>query len=112
MGCCTPVRIRKKKITELPEAGPLALEDLFEMVDDSQISAHPELANVKVTLQDLVDFLNTVLDLGGGGLFQLGVVDPEGVVTAVAGTGYVNTLLKKIWVKESGSGNTGWLQYV
>jgi len=111
MSCCSPrIRLRKKKITELPAAGALALEDLFEMVDDSQISAHPELANVKVTLQDLVDFLETFF-VTESGLFQLGVVDPEGVVTAPPGKGYVNTALSKIWIKHSGSGNTGWQLY-
>lgn len=49
---------------------------------------------------------------GGAGLFTLGVVDPEGVETAVAGTGYVNTANGTEWIKESGSGNTGWKQYV
>lgn len=45
---------------------------------------------------------------GGSGLFTLGVVDPEGVVTAPAGTGYLNTALQTMWIKQSGSGNTGW----
>lgn len=115
MSCCTPrLRLRKKKITELPAAESLALDDLFEMVDDSEISAHPELANVKVTLQQLIDFLEAyfVSVEDDTGLFMLGVVNPEGVVTAEAGQGYVNTVLKNVWIKESGSGNTGWTQYV
>lgn len=49
---------------------------------------------------------------GTGGAGIVGVVDPEGVVTAPPGTPYANTLLKSFWYKESGNGNTGWLQYV
>lgn len=49
---------------------------------------------------------------GGSGGGLVGVVDPEGVVTAATGTSYVNTVLKKLWYKESGSGNTGWVQYI
>ncbi len=112
MGCCSRIRLRKKKITELPPATELDLEDLFEMVEDSEISAHPERANVKVTLQQLLDFLIENLDISSTGLFTLGVVDPEGVVTAEPGQGYVNTLLKSIWIKETGTGATGWQFYV
>jgi hypothetical protein len=45
---------------------------------------------------------------GGGGTLE-GVVDPEGVTTAVGGTMYWNSALKKLWVKNTAaSGNTGW----
>lgn len=48
---------------------------------------------------------------GAGGL--VGVVDPEGVVTADPGTIYTNTANRTIWIKESGTGtNTGWFMYV
>lgn len=71
------------------------------------------------------DTINTLLkriaggDGGGGGGGSgtgqagiVGVVDPEGVVTATPGTTYVNTANGTFWVKQSGSGNTGWQQYV
>ena len=48
---------------------------------------------------------------GGSGTGQsgiVGVVDPEGVVTATPGTLYTNTATSNVWVKRSGSGNTGW----
>jgi hypothetical protein len=46
---------------------------------------------------------------GGGGTIQLGVVDPEGVVTADEGAAYLNTALQTFWVKQVGNGNnTGW----
>jgi len=49
---------------------------------------------------------------GGGASVTTGTVDPEGVETAEVGTIYVNTSAKKLFVKESGSGNTGWTQYI
>ncbi len=49
---------------------------------------------------------------GGGGTGMVGVVDPEGVVTADPGTSYSNRVLKTFWYKETGTGNTGWQQYV
>lgn len=45
-------------------------------------------------------------DAGGSG--QVGVVDPEGVVTAAVGSPYFNTDNASFWYKTSGSGDTGW----
>jgi hypothetical protein len=62
--------------------------------------------------------LGAVIDGGGGGggggsgtgqSGIVGVVDPEGVVTATPGTTYLNTALETFWVKHSGNGNTGWI---
>lgn len=50
--------------------------------------------------------------VGGTAVTPTGVVDPEGNESASVGTFYVNTADKTIWVKESGSGNTGWVQYI
>lgn len=51
---------------------------------------------------------------GGAGATEVtkGVVDPEGAVTKTAPHIYVNTANQTFWVKESGSGNTGWRQYI
>lgn len=49
---------------------------------------------------------------GGGGNGQVGVVDPEGVVTASPGTTYWNSSNNTLWVKVSGTGNTGWVQII
>lgn len=49
---------------------------------------------------------------GGGAVGGLvGVVDPEGAVTASPGVSYANTALHTFWYKETGTGNTGWFQY-
>lgn len=48
---------------------------------------------------------------GGGGIAP-GVVDPEGAVTGDPGSTYYNTANGTFWVKESGSGDTGWSQVV
>jgi len=39
---------------------------------------------------------------------QTGDVDPEGVVTGPPGMFYVNKVNAKLWVKITGTGNTGW----
>lgn len=49
--------------------------------------------------------------VGGDAVVPKGVVDPEGVETAMEGTFYVNTAEGTIWFKETGSGNVGWRQY-
>lgn len=45
---------------------------------------------------------------GGGGL--VGIVPPEGVVTADPGTMYEDRNFRTFWYKETGAGNTGWTQ--
>src|SRR6185295_7828399 len=54
--------------------------------------------------------LTKIVDLiGGGGLGNLyGSGSPEGVVTANVGQGYVNINNGNFWVKQTGTGNTGW----
>lgn len=61
--------------------------------------------------------LGALVDLAGGGsgvAFNLGgVVDPEGVVTAVQWSHYTNSANQTMWIRESaGVGNTGWLQFI
>lgn len=46
-----------------------------------------------------------------GGAFS-GAGSPEGVVTANPGSTYVDTTGHTFWLKESGTGNTGWVQYI
>lgn len=50
---------------------------------------------------------------GGGGTLA-GIVDPESVVTANTGVVYTNTAAspQKVFIKMSGSGNTGWVQVI
>lgn len=45
---------------------------------------------------------------GSGG--TVGVVNPEGVVTADPGASYYNTANSSFWIKSSGTGNTGWTE--
>lgn len=49
---------------------------------------------------------------GGGGAGLIGAGDPEGVVTADPGTTYYATGTATFWVKETGTGNTGWVQLI
>jgi len=50
----------------------------------------------------------TAMSIQGESGVMLGVVEPEGVVTAPAGSFYYNTVTKGAWIKVSGNGNTGW----
>lgn len=60
-------------------------------------------------LQRILGALNDISSSGVTGLVMLGLVDPEGVVSAAEGTPYLNTALKTFWIKQGGgSGNTGW----
>lgn len=48
---------------------------------------------------------------GGSGTGQSGMtgaVDPEGSASATPGTIYLNTATNQMWIKHTGSGNTGW----
>lgn len=47
---------------------------------------------------------DTAADLSGEG-------SPEGVQTAEPGTTYWDTVAKELWVKDTGSGNTGWRRH-
>jgi hypothetical protein len=47
---------------------------------------------------------------GTGGLAGIG--SPEGVVTASPGTTYLDTSTNGFWVKNNGTGNTGWFQEI
>ena len=51
---------------------------------------------------------------GGGGTVEVsvGTSNPEGALTKTAPHIFVNTANQTVWVKESGSGNTGWRQYI
>ncbi len=64
----------------------------------------------------ILNRLNAMGSGGGtGGSGSTGVGSPEGVVTATAGTVYLDTTTAGatiVWVKVSGSGNTGWERVV
>jgi hypothetical protein len=49
---------------------------------------------------------------GGSGSGEAGVGSPEGVVTAPPGMTYVATDSNELYIKTSGVGNTGWVQFI
>lgn len=64
-----------------------------------------------------VRILNALRAAGGsgGGTGQAGITgsgSPEGVVTATAGTTYLDEDTDSLWFKKTGSGNTGWIQLI
>lgn len=59
----------------------------------------------------LIALLNQIVSAGiGGGLAGSG--SPEGFVTANPGATYWDQTGKSLWVKDSGTGNTGWEQII
>ena len=78
----------------------------------SIISANPclnvlsqfELEVLKTQL--LCQISDSIISGGGGGLAGAG--SPEGVVTASPGRTYWDTTNKAFYVKDTGTGNTGW----
>lgn len=50
-------------------------------------------------------------DSGGTVTYLYGAGSPEGVVTATPGRTYWDQTGDILWVKDSGSGNTGWVEY-
>lgn len=61
----------------------------------------------------ILNRLNAMSSGGGtGGAGVVGTGSPEGVVTAPAGTTYFDSTGDSLWIKESGSGNTGWIQLI
>jgi hypothetical protein len=69
--------------------------------------------NVSVSTGNLViDTSGKGITLPGGITWTSGAGSPEGVVTAPVGSLYSRSdggLLTSLYVKESGSGNTGWI---
>lgn len=64
-----------------------------------------------------VRILNALRAAGGsgggtGGAGITGSGSPEGVVTATAGTTYLDTATDSLWFKKTGAGNTGWIQLI
>lgn len=61
--------------------------------------------------------LGAITELGGasitgGGGTTSGTGSPEGVITAPEGTTYLDRSTGNFWAKQTGSGNTGWLQLI
>ena len=54
--------------------------------------------------------LQKLVSLGSTGTTgRSGAGSPQGVVTAPVGTTYVDTTSGDLWVKQTGTGNTGWV---
>lgn len=65
-------------------------------------------ANIIVLLNQIAGSISG----GAAGGIQLGSGSPQGSVTAEPGIMYWDTAGDSLWVKETGSGNTGWIQIV
>ncbi len=83
------------------------------MASEAALSTTPKSIDTLRTLE--VRILNA-LRAGGsvvtGGAGAVGAVDPEGAVTAAAGTSYLNSATNSFWFKRTGAGNTGWIELI
>lgn len=61
---------------------------------------------------DVWNIVSGSITVSGGGGTLTGVVNPENVTTAPAGTIYWNSINQTLWEKNSGSGNSGWIQLI
>ena len=76
-------------------------------------AAAPKTGNPEVDqfLQDMLEIAKTVQLKGNDVQSLAGAGSPEGVITANIGSTYRQTdgtTLTTLWVKEIGTGNTGW----
>jgi len=67
---------------------------------------------LRLTVGDALSSFTTGVSVGGssGPSWTTGAGTPEGVVTAVGGSLYSDTTNFKLWVKETASGSSGWVQ--
>jgi len=86
----------------------VSADDLMVIVDDPRGYQSVK----KITLAQLVSFISSQISVGGGGAGAIGAGSPEGVTAASPGTTYYNTTDGSFWVKETGVGNTGWVQLI
>ncbi len=87
------------------------------MASEANLSTTPLNTDTQRIIE--IRILNALRNGGGGGggsgTGQSGIVgvgDPEGVVTATPGTMYEDSSTNSLWMKETGSGNTGWIQLI
>ena len=89
------------------------------MASEANLSTTPLNTDTQRILE--VRILNALRGIGGGGggggsgTGQSGITgigSPEGVVTANPGTVYFDQAGDSLWLKESGNGNTGWIQLI
>ena len=79
-----------KKISDLPAATAITGAELIELTQGG------------VSVQSTIAAIAPLA----------GAVNPEGSVTAVPGQTYLNTATAGFWVKQTGTGNTGWIQLI
>ena len=86
------------------------LEDVNSLVENFNLSNC--LQSIEVVT------INGVSTLPGSTVAQVevptpaGIGSPEGVVVATPGTTYLDTAAEAFWVKLSGTGNTGWQEFI
>ncbi len=87
---------------------PCDLETTLENACTSGIGKVDSELMLLVIIAQLTCELAAASGGGTGGAGSVGSGSPEGVVTATEGTVYYDLVQPALWIKTSGSGNTGW----
>lgn len=110
---CVPQNIRQAIRIRLLCAlinGEIVTCNIADLVREDSVKCYSCLPENQ---RDAVETYLVCSLVSAGGVAPLsGTVDPEGAVVASPFRFYINTTTHTLWIKESGSGSTGWRQYV
>lgn len=99
----SPEHLERRQVLEGNGVPPSSLGNDLDLYIDKDSS----LAYVKVDGAWILISGSSTVSGGGGTVFSL--VDPEGVITADPSTICWQHTTQTFWVKDSGTGNTGWV---
>lgn len=94
-----------KLISQLGATAGVVSTDVFEL---EKLAGPP---SEKATIAQLITLLDT-LYASSDTAPAAGAGSPEGVVTGAPGKPYTDTVTGDFWTKQTGTGNTGWLQLI
>lgn len=86
-----------------------SIRSKFGMTDTTYVPYVTD--TMQVLLYKLVGSISTLPSNGGSANYS-GAGSPEGVQTATVGSVYTDLTNSKVYIKTSGTGNTGWTLYL
>jgi hypothetical protein len=100
----------------LQSLDPMAATDAQSLIDYAKcFNCYGQLSAaqmMELALLDQISQLVAGLGPAAGGTATQGIPDPEGVVTAPEGSLYWAIGSQSFWEKQTGAGNTGWIQLI
>jgi hypothetical protein len=84
------------------------------MGEDYSTGSVPQLTSTErqLLVKLLIAANNNTGGGGGGGSGLYGSGSPAGAVSASPGTTYIDTSTGNFWVKQTGTGSSGWLELI